>query len=654
MSQNTTDIFQGKKFKWFAVFSGFNMTRTRAEKERQFMAGLPGNVPYESEMIREWTPPFLFYKFFVYSLVMLVLIFVCSYMYGFGKALLISVAPYMIPLTMLILIWELNIPRNISVMDILYITFFSGIIAYFVVFFIQDITGIENTETSGFTVPLLTVVAKTLLVCIFLRKRSRGYGLNGLAIGAAVGAGYAILTLADDMFYLAEYADEITGMMGLIVVRFVTVLGGDIIWTSAIGGALALAKGKEALKAKHLGNSLFLICLIGTYLLETLEKYDITDLFSRFEESSVARGMYTFLHVYHGKDILLMILSWALFFFIARKGIEQAIDVAERAKVDKRKWDSKIAANYSGKVDIFGVSGAHAGKKFTGGGDVLVFGREKSCAVRFADDARGISSLHCEIRRQGDQYVLIDKNSSYGTFWENGERLEPGKPYVLQDGMEFYLASEENTYKAGIKKEKAAALQGEKQYGRRTNELDGMEESGQNVYIACAIILAVTFLAFYMVSGASAGLSDEQAGAQEKEEGSICGAWKSDETIDVKDYILKNIDNVIAKVEIGVFKADKANGITFTESGMAYFTYDGVAIDYAKFNYSEVDESTVYLNWGYTSFEANVEAGVDFIGQASVGASKTVGDETGFNVTYQVDGDTMQLNFPKLQLQLHK
>lgn len=652
MGRNTNEIFQGKKFKWSGLFSGFNQTKTREEKERQFMSGLPGNVPYESEMIREWTPPFLFYKFFIYSFVMLVLIFVCSYMYGFGKALLISAAPYMIPLTMLILIWELNIPRNISIMDMFYITVFSGIIAYFVIFFIQDITGIEYTETSDFTIPLLTVVAKTLLVCIFLRKRSRGYGLNGLAVGAAVGAGYAILTLADDMFYLAEYADEITGMMGLIVVRFVTVLGGDIIWTGAIGGALALAKGKESLKAKHLGNSLFLICLIGTYLLEALEQYDITDFFSRFEENGVAKGVYTFLHVYHGKDILLMILSWALFLFIARKGIEQAIDVAERAKADKRKWDSKIAANYSGKVDIFGVSGVHAGKKFTGGGDVVVFGRDKSCAVRFADDARGISSLHCEIKRQGDQYVLIDKKSSYGTFWTNGERLEPEKPYVLQDSTEFYLASEENVYKVGIKKEKAAALQGENQYGRRTNEIDGVEESGQSVYIACAVILAVTFLAFYMVSDGTAGLTGGQAQKQEQEGESTTfyGVWKTEEPFNVKKIILKKLKNVVGLTEIGLSKESKANGITFTQDGMAYCTYNGATIDYAKFTCGIVDESTIHLQWSYSG--ASISAGVDL--GVTVGISTPSNYEVGFDVKYRIEGNTLYLELPDMTLELHK
>ncbi len=653
MNRDTKDIFHGKKFKWSNIFSGFNAVRTKEEKERQFMSGLPGNVPYESDMIQEWTPPFLFYKFFIYSLVMLVLIFVCGYMYGFGKALLVSAAPYMIPVTMLILIWELNIPRNISVMDILYIAVFSGIIAYFVVFFVQDITGIGYMEASVFTVPLLTVVAKTLLVCIFLRKKSRGYGLNGLAIGAAVGAGYAILTLADDMYYLAEYAGEITGIMGLIVVRFVMVLGGDIVWTAAIGGALALAKGKETLKARHLGNSLFLICLIGTYLIEVLWNYDITDFFARFADSNVAMGIYTVLYVYQGKSLLLMILSWALLLFIARKGVEQALDIAGQAKANKRNWDSKIAANYSGRVDVFGLDGVHAGKKFTGGANTLVFGRDKSCSIRFAGDTKGISSLHCEIRKQGDQYVLIDKNSSYGTFWKNGEQLEPGKPYVLQDGMEFYLASEENAYKVGIKKEQAAALQGEMHYGRRTNEIDGVEESGQNVYIACAIVLAVTFLAFYMVSDGLAGLSGGQTQEQEEEaeSGDIYGVWQSNEAFDIKGLILSNIDSVMGMAEIELLKESKANGITITQDGMAYCTYNGKTIDYAKFTCGIVDESTVHLQWSYTGSYVNAGVGV---GIASVGINTPSTYEAGFDVKYRVEGNTLYLEFPGMSLELYK
>lgn len=650
MKQDTSELFKGKKFKWSVVFSGFNAAKTKEEKERQIMSGLPGNVPYESEMIREWQPPFLFYKFFLYCIVMMVLIFITSYLYGFGDVLLVSAVPYMIPLTLLIFIWEMNIPRNISILDMFYIAAFSGIICYLVIFFIEDMTQIGYGNVSVFTMPLLAEVSQLLIVCVFLRKKSRGYGLNGLLIGAAVGAGYSILTAADDLFYVAEYVGRIEGAMGLAVVRIIMVLGGDILWMAAVGGALALSKGKEPLKAKHLGNSLFLICLIGTYLMAVLWDYDLTNFFARFADSEVAMSVYIFLTVYEGKRILLTIVAWALFLFIARKGVEQTVMIAEQARNDKRNWDSKIAANYVGKAEIFGISGTHGGQKFTCSSQSILFGRDGSCGVKFSGNAKGISSIHCEIKKQGDGYVLIDKNSSYGTFWKNGEKLEPGKAYTLRDGAEFYLASEDNSYKVSVRQEQNQALSAGMQFGRRTNEIDGVEESGQNVYIACGIVLVAMFMAFFMTSVNSERLSID-AGEYAEGTSAYYGAWVSDSYFDVKNIILNNIDNLFTSLDITLFKDSYVNGITFTQDGMAYCTYNGKAVDYAKFTCSVVDDSTLHLQWAYETMVANAGAG---IGIFETGVSKSIGDETGFDVRYEVDGNTMYLNFAGQYLELYK
>ena len=294
MKQDTSEMLRSKNFKWSKIFSGFNAAKTKEEKERQIMSGLPGNVPYESDMIKEWQPPFLFYKFFIYCIVMMILILASSYLYGFGDMLLVSVIPYMIPLIMLIFMWELNIPRNISILDVFYIAAFSGIICFMVIFFISDITGMDYNDVSSFTMPLLSEISQLLLICIFLRKKSRGYGLNGVLIGAAVGAGYSILKTASDLFYVAEYIGMLDGVMGIVLVRIIMVLGGNIVWMAAVGGALALAKGKEPLKGRHLGNSLFIICLTGTYLIAVLWDYDLTDLFVRFWDDDVAVSLYTF------------------------------------------------------------------------------------------------------------------------------------------------------------------------------------------------------------------------------------------------------------------------------------------------------------------------------------------------------------------------
>jgi len=47
--------------------------------------------------------------------------------------------------------------------------------------------------------------------------------------------------------------------------------------------------------------------------------------------------------------------------------------------------------------------------------------------------AMGVSRRHAMIRAAGEKYVLIDLNSSNGT-WLNGQRLVPNKPYDLPSG----------------------------------------------------------------------------------------------------------------------------------------------------------------------------------------------------------------------------
>ena len=52
--------------------------------------------------------------------------------------------------------------------------------------------------------------------------------------------------------------------------------------------------------------------------------------------------------------------------------------------------------------------------------------------------AEGVSRRHAMIKALEDKYVLIDLNSSNGT-WLNGERLVPTRPYDLPSGGTIQL-----------------------------------------------------------------------------------------------------------------------------------------------------------------------------------------------------------------------
>lgn len=644
MAKETNDIAKGgiKNFKWSSLLSGFAEAKSKEERDTTIMSGLPGHVPYEKDMIREWEPPYLFFRLGILGLFLFLLIILAQYMFSWGNFLMVGIVPFIVPLVMLVFFWELNIPRNISMLDSIATMLFSGIACFYIVYFVISLTG---TVYSEYVEPLVFGVTKLLLICVCLRKKSRGYGLNGVLIGAAVGAGYSAIITGEQIFELAKYFAGKDGFISAVILLCVFQIGADVVWTATFGGALALSKGKEKLSLKHFANSLFIICFLGTYLIELLWNFDLYGFFEFFiklSDNEVVLAIYNFLEVYHGRYILLMLLSWALLLFVARKCIVESYRIAEKAKAEEK----RVKANFNGKagktLELYALSGKLGGKKFTTHEGAFAFGRAGNCNVCYEENTKGISGNHCKIYKSGSNFVIVDQNSSYGTFLADGTRLEPGKEYSLRDGMEFYLAAPENRFKVAL-----PSLVSDEQeknllnIGRRTNEPKEAED-GHKVYIAVAILFAVIFLVMYFISGGS-GLIASGEKIQIASEQGVEGAWRG-ETFDVKNLLLQGIDNIGVSLEIGIFKESYANGLTFTQDGKAYATYNGRSIDYAVFDYSIIDDNTIHIQWDYEM--ASVNLGVSLYGVLEAGVEKAIDEQTGYDAKYQIESDgTMAIDF---------
>lgn len=95
---------------------------------------------------------------------------------------------------------------------------------------------------------------------------------------------------------------------------------------------------------------------------------------------------------------------------------------------------------------LVGVSGLFKGdtRKIE---DKLIIGRSASkCNVVFPSDNTDVSNVHCSIEKNGKNVVLIDLDSTNGTFLANGKRIAPNEPVTLSGGDRFWVASKENTF----------------------------------------------------------------------------------------------------------------------------------------------------------------------------------------------------------------
>ncbi len=87
------------------------------------------------------------------------------------------------------------------------------------------------------------------------------------------------------------------------------------------------------------------------------------------------------------------------------------------------------------------LSGPLRGQTYNINQKELMIGRDVDCHVRLPGNQEGISRHHCAIRWQQGIPVLVDLNSSCGTFLGNGTKLPPNYPTAIAPGTRFYLSS---------------------------------------------------------------------------------------------------------------------------------------------------------------------------------------------------------------------
>lgn len=95
---------------------------------------------------------------------------------------------------------------------------------------------------------------------------------------------------------------------------------------------------------------------------------------------------------------------------------------------------------------LIGMGGPYRGQVFPIGREVVIGRDAAKCGIIFPKETRGVSSAHCKVKNEAGKVVLVDLSSTYGTFRDNGEKLQPNMAYYLEAGDGFYVGDAENTF----------------------------------------------------------------------------------------------------------------------------------------------------------------------------------------------------------------
>ena len=383
------------------IFSQVFRKHTSEETARVFIAGTSLTTPSEAEMLAGWQKPFLFARFFVVTVLVAALGYFMGVQFGHYGGMLVSFVALAVlaPVTLLLLTWEMNVPRNISLYEILGIFAVGGILSLIATMFL----GQFRLATGSQWAPLTEEPAKLLIICLCLMKKDRRYILNGMLLGLAVGAGFSAM---ENLFYIfkavLQTGEWVNGIAAGIA-RTVTGIDGHEIWAALYGGALVMVKGRDKLNFSHFLKPQFLMYFAAAFALHYVHNSDL--------------GLSPL--VQYGA---LSAISLFLFLRLLKTGVNEIVAITaglNGGRVTQAvERDAKMGID-STPASVFQLeflTGPYAGKRIRlASGRSLTLGRVQGRCDVALPQCGGVSSRHCSITCTETAVTVTDLGSTNGT-----------------------------------------------------------------------------------------------------------------------------------------------------------------------------------------------------------------------------------------------
>ena len=245
-----------------AMFSEIWRKRTDEEMEDYFAVGTETTTPRLADVDTGWPKPWLFLKIFgLAALVYLGLVFVYD---TFHNDLmlpgLLTMGAFVMPFSLLIFFFEVNVPRNVPLYQLLKMLFLGGVLSVITALALFQVTKLGGTDSwfGAAGIGLIEEAGKVAALLLVVNKLKFRWTLNGMLFGAAVGAGFAAFESAG-YAYLAGGDWGRDAMLQSITRRgLLSICGGHVLWAALAGGALWRVRGGKTFEWAMLQDARFL------------------------------------------------------------------------------------------------------------------------------------------------------------------------------------------------------------------------------------------------------------------------------------------------------------------------------------------------------------------------------------------------------------
>ena len=425
------------------IFSDVFKKHTAEESAQVLIAGTALTTPRESEMLSNWQKPFMFARFLLACAIVVGLSYFMAVRGWPGMDTVLVLLACVGPITMLLLTWELNISRNISLFDTLKWVAIGGMMSliftmlFNIVLDIFSLLGEFTTESASWAA-VVEEPAKLAIVYYIIKKKDYKFVLNGILVGMAVGTGFAVL---ETLSYIMRYtlAQGYEAGLTVAVIRGLGSFSSHGTYAAIYGGGLMLAKGSDPLKLNHLLHKDHLLYFVAAMILHACNN------------STVVQVVMNYYLGTFGWIILEAVVMFSLLFLpLIRRGVNQIVEVTSahnggRVTMAVNRGAAGAQVDYVPAEPVAhtfileGVAGPMAGRSFPIRGRITL-GRSAGCDISLAG-ASNVSGTHCAIQLVGGQVTVTDLGSTNGTYI-GGRRLMPNQSVAVTSGTVIYLGNQ--------------------------------------------------------------------------------------------------------------------------------------------------------------------------------------------------------------------
>ena len=416
------------KITWKDILSESFKKHSKADMEYALSAGTRMNSATESDMLQRWQKPWLGVQVLgggiavcalLYFLLLTLSTLEARFSYDALIYLCFIIPPFVSALAVMIFLWELNIPKNISIYSMMGYFLLGGILSITVTYLLLILGGPSNDASLA---PLVEEPAKLIVAAFFLmaaiNSGKKIYGLTGLVVGAGVGAGF---TVFESISYSFSYGASVEGAFYVALIRSFPLVGGHILFCAPYAAGLALGYRSTESWAKALLTKEFLIpffCSSFGHFLWNANSFQIM-------------------------RYVIAIALWHELLYMTRKCLAEAVRIG-RYTPDR---PSMIAG--AGTLTISCINGPLSGRSWQYEDGILTIGREVGCTIQMPAQSPGVSRRHCQIEKTLQGWMITDLASSYGTYLTN-RKVYPGQQQLLATEDIICLGSKKIAFRAQI------------------------------------------------------------------------------------------------------------------------------------------------------------------------------------------------------------